>query len=644
MLQPVHPRMVTSTTPTSRALRALALLLCCALWPLCALAQDGTPAEVEPAPVEIAPGTQDSMAAESDRAEEGDDLESGWERLFARLHPAAVHFPIGLIATAAFFELLAVVRPQRRVNSPESGPSPRQVSSTAVACLTVGALSAALSAWTGWELAEHEPPGSSLAGILLWHRWIGVAVACLALGAALLGQVGRMQRGASFRSLYRLILFPTAGLTLWGGHLGGSMVYGEDYYWSVFEEKSAAQPPAQSVPQPSVLDQQPAPPGDGAGVLAVDFQTEIEPIFTQSCVECHGPNRKRGKLRVDSLDQIAQRLDVLSPGNSAQSDLIRRLKLDPANADFMPRDRDPLTPAQIDLIARWIDSWDGSVVGAAPLAEDRGAATPETTQALVDAGTPGDKNAKVVSADSAVKTAAEDSEDDAALAQPPVEAGFEIVDLSSAQQAALASAMQAVNARGASAVFIGANSEAVDVNLSVLGTTFSPADLALLSGLEPRLRWLNLAGLSIPDTAWRELSRYRELRRLDVRSTGVTDSALEHIASLPKLVSLNLVGNPLTDASARVLESIPSLQRVYLWQTGLTDSALSSLAAARPDLAIIGAATLPEVPPEQAAAPVDPAAQPECCKAALAAGKTCDHPCCVEAAAAGHVCAKCLGG
>ncbi len=644
MLHSVRPWMVMTPMAAHRTLRALVLLMCFVLCPFRSLAQDATPAETKPAPTQVEPGIQDTLSEDSDGAREEEESESGWERLFARLHPAAVHFPIGLIATAAFFELLAVLRPQRKGSAPETGPAPRQVSPAAVACVTMGALAAALSAWTGWELAEHEPPGSSLADILLWHRWIGVAVASLALAAALLGQVGRLQRGASVRSLYRFILFPTAGLTLWGGHLGGSMVYGEDYYWSLFEEKTAAQPPAQSTPQSTALGEQPPLPADGASALAVDFQTEIEPIFAQSCVECHGPNRKRGKLRVDTLDQVAQRLDVVSPGNSANSDLIRRLKLDPASADFMPRDREPLAPAQIDLIARWIDSWDGSVVGIAPAGEDRGAATPDTPQALVDAGTPGDKNAKVVSADSAVKTAADDSEDDAALIQLPIEAGFEIPDLSPAQQAAIASAMQAVNARGASAVFIGANSDAVDVNLSVLGTTFSSSDLALLSGLEPRLRWLNLSGLPIPESAWADLSRFRELHRLDVRNTGVTDSSLRHLASLPNLVSLNLVGNTLTDAAAQILDSMPALKRVYIWQTGLTEPAISTLAATHPNLVVVGAATLPELPPQEAVAPADPSAQPECCKAALAAGKTCDHPCCVEAAAAGHVCTKCLGG
>src|SRR6476620_10043868 len=46
-----------------------------------------------------------------------------------------------------------------------------------------------------------------------------------------------------------------------------------------------------------------APPAAGRETLikgAVDFDKEIRPIFAASCVECHGAEKHKGGLRLDS--------------------------------------------------------------------------------------------------------------------------------------------------------------------------------------------------------------------------------------------------------------------------------------------------------------------------------------------------------
>ena len=102
----------------------------------------------------------------------------------------------------------------------------------------------------------------------------------------------------------------------------------------------------------------------------VDFARDIQPILQSQCYECHGPEKSRGRLRLDrrsaALDGGATGAAVI-PGNSEGSLLIRRvLGLD--DEDRMPKDGDPLPDAQIAILRAWIDQgapWPDGPGGAA---------------------------------------------------------------------------------------------------------------------------------------------------------------------------------------------------------------------------------------------------------------------------------------
>ena len=89
----------------------------------------------------------------------------------------------------------------------------------------------------------------------------------------------------------------------------------------------------------------------------VDFTRDIQPILQSQCYECHGPEKARGRLRLDrraaALEGGATGAAVI-PGNSEGSLLIRRvLGLD--DEERMPKDGDALPEAQIALLRAWID-------------------------------------------------------------------------------------------------------------------------------------------------------------------------------------------------------------------------------------------------------------------------------------------------
>jgi hypothetical protein len=102
----------------------------------------------------------------------------------------------------------------------------------------------------------------------------------------------------------------------------------------------------------------------------VDFVRDIQPILQNSCYECHGSQKTKAHLRLDSAAGIlkgGETGSIVVPGRSEQSLIVRRiLGLD--GDDRMPKDGDPLTPAQIALIKSWIDqgaTWPGTDAPAA---------------------------------------------------------------------------------------------------------------------------------------------------------------------------------------------------------------------------------------------------------------------------------------
>src|SRR6266700_7096340 len=99
------------------------------------------------------------------------------------------------------------------------------------------------------------------------------------------------------------------------------------------------------------------PAADKKGVA---YAADIRPIFEKTCFKCHGPEKQKGKLRVDSLQAALKGSEngkVVEPGNSAKSVLVHNVSRIGDEDDWMPpTDKgEPLSKAQVGLIRAWID-------------------------------------------------------------------------------------------------------------------------------------------------------------------------------------------------------------------------------------------------------------------------------------------------
>lgn len=91
----------------------------------------------------------------------------------------------------------------------------------------------------------------------------------------------------------------------------------------------------------------------------VTYEKDIRPLFEQSCFKCHGPEKPKGRLRLDSLESALQGGKdgkIIEKGNSAKSLIVRlTARLDEDEA-MPPKDKGkPLTREQVGLIRAWID-------------------------------------------------------------------------------------------------------------------------------------------------------------------------------------------------------------------------------------------------------------------------------------------------
>ncbi len=133
------------------------------------------------------------------------------------LHPAAVHFPIALVVTAAIAEVV-----QARGRPPGVSNAARFM----LAAAAPFALASAILGFAALDGRSFEPEAAAALGI---HRIAGVAAAVLTtLSAGLAESAAR--RGERWRvELYRVVLLLTAAEVAVTGHFGAVLVHGPDY-------------------------------------------------------------------------------------------------------------------------------------------------------------------------------------------------------------------------------------------------------------------------------------------------------------------------------------------------------------------------------------------------------------------------------
>lgn len=275
----------------------------------------------------------------------------------------------------------------------------------------------------------------------------------------------------------------------------------------------------------------------------VDFVKDIQPIFEKSCVQCHGAEKQKGGLRLDTKEGAMKGgNDTVSirPGDAAKSDLYRRITLPKDDDDVMPSKGDLLTKAQTDLVRDWINqgaNWpDGVVIKSGETTEPQSASPAK----LADYK-PSSAELKAI-------------------------AKFETVGV------AVRPIAQNLNWR--------------EANFRSLGTNANDAAIAPLKDILGLMQ-LNLAGTKITDAGLASIKGLTNLTHLHLEHTQIGDAGLANLKGLVNLEYLNLYDTKVTDAGLENLTGLTRLKNLHLWQTKVTDAGVEKLQKALPNVNIV---------------------------------------------------------
>ena len=99
-----------------------------------------------------------------------------------------------------------------------------------------------------------------------------------------------------------------------------------------------------------------------SSAATIDFDRDIQPILSENCYQCHGPDAgaRKAKLRLDrkegALGKNEDGRAIVAPGKPADSELITRIQsADSEEVMPTPKSNKKLTAAQKELLTRWVE-------------------------------------------------------------------------------------------------------------------------------------------------------------------------------------------------------------------------------------------------------------------------------------------------
>jgi uncharacterized membrane protein/mono/diheme cytochrome c family protein len=423
--------------------------------------------------------------------------------LVGRFHPVLVHLPIGILLLACFFQWL-VLKPQFSVLQP-----------AIPVMMFWGMLGAVAACVTGYMLSLSGDYDEELVGR---HQWMGIFTAILSLILYLLYKFSLGEKPARLFSLGIIILITITG------HLGGSLTHGSDY---LTEGLNSDNEGAALKPIPNI---------DEAALYA----DVIQPLLQSRCYNCHGPNKQKGKLRLDKQELIlkgGKDGKVIEPGKADESEMIERMLLPAEDEDHMPpKEKPQLTQGEIALIHWWINT------GADFNKKVKELPQTDKIKPILIALQSGDVEEKKATD----------------VPEAPVSPADEKV-------------VNRLKKAGVMVMPVAQNSSYISVSF-VSATAGADSLVKLLEPLKQQIVWLKMDGANINDASLDEIAKLTQLTRLQISNTNITDQGISNLRSLAELQSLNLVGTKVTANGLAQLKDLKKLKNLYLYQTGVNNN------------------------------------------------------------------------
>ena len=218
------------------------------------------------------------------------------------------------------------------------------------------------------------------------------------------------------------------------------------------------------------------------------YTLRVAPLFEAHCTGCHGERRQKSELRLDSFAAAmrgGKHGAVIRAGVVGDSELIARITLPQTDEKAMPpQGKDPLNADDATVVRLWV------AAGASPIkpaGEIKGAPRPV-------------RHIEIPKLD-----------------QAAVER----------ERAPLAASLEVLQARYPAAIdYASRGSADLEINASLIGSSFGDEDLEALAPLRDRVVRLDLSGTAVTDTSASALAAMGRLRVLRLLNSQVTEKSL----------------------------------------------------------------------------------------------------------------------
>jgi mono/diheme cytochrome c family protein len=145
----------------------------------------------------------------------------------------------------------------------------------------------------------------------------------------------------------------TLVLLLDASHHGGTLTHGQGFL-------------TQNAPGPiraliQRLETSTPRPTARAGLRTDEIRSAAHRVFESKCHSCHGPQKQKGKYRMDQRDSLIRGGSsgeaAVVPGDPGRSRLFRQIVLPKEHDDVMPPSgKEPLDDTEVLAVLRWIQA------------------------------------------------------------------------------------------------------------------------------------------------------------------------------------------------------------------------------------------------------------------------------------------------
>ena len=410
-------------------------------------------------------------------------------RWLGHWHPLVLHFPIVMI----FVTIIQYWRNDKYV----------------AWYLGITTLFALISGLTGFILSiENIIKGSQV----LIHQWASLGVTAL-LVFWWYSYKSINERWLLIRAIQLVLIV----LTIFTGHVGGSITHGENFL-NFHQTKSEEQ---QIGRNPSI------------------YLSFVQPILNDKCTKCHNADKSKGKLILSDYLSLAiggESGPGLDFSDLAKSSLKHHIELPVADEDHMPpSDEKQLTKEELMIINDWILTGASDTLTFAGLHEDSG------LYKYIEYKQTSNYQEK--------------------YRELP-----EVTD----------EKLQKLSSNYISISRLYHNSNAVSIRIYP-NSTYDPSQLKPLSAISGNIISLDLSTIAIGSEEIAFIKSCENLEQLNLSNTTLDDSTLGKMGILERLKVFNVFNTAISDISIPILSDFPNLMELFVSGSRLTKEGIEKL-------------------------------------------------------------------